>query len=69
MKVVFGFLYNSAWLYAVAGYNMILSIIRFFLVRRDMSTRKSETEEERRVFARKAYRLTGYLMCPFLPCR
>lgn len=63
MKVVFGFLYNSAWLYAVAGYNMILSIIRFFLVRRDMSTRKSETEEERRIFARKAYRLTGYLMC------
>jgi len=63
MKVVFGFLYSSAWLYAVAGYNMILSIIRFFLVRRDMSTRKSETEEERRIFARKAYRLTGYLMC------
>ena len=63
MKVVFGVLYNSAWLFAVAGYNMILSIIRFFLVRRDMKDRKSENQEERQIFAKKAYRLTGYLMC------
>lgn len=63
MKVTFGLLYNSSWLFAVAGYNMILSIIRFFLVRRDMRGRKSETEADRQVFAKSAYHLTGYLMC------
>ena len=41
-KVVVGVLYQSAWLFAMAGYNMVLSIMRFLLVRQDMSDRRGD---------------------------
>ena len=32
-KIVLGFVYDSSWFFAMAGYNVILSLMRFLLVR------------------------------------
>lgn len=36
-KIVMGALYQSSWLFAMAGYNVILSVMRFVLVYRDQT--------------------------------
>ena len=62
-KVVVGILYQSSWLFAMAGYNTILSIMRFFLVRQDMRDLKEEkTEQERRLQGLRSYHVCGWLM-------
>lgn len=61
-KVVMGVLYQSKWLFAMAGYNTILSIMRFLLVYRDQTNRKEETEEIRRRRGLHSYKVCGWLM-------
>ena len=60
-KVIVGIVYNSAWLFAMAGYNMILSIMRYILVRRDMADRHKESEDSR-LRGLKSYKVCGFLM-------
>lgn len=61
-KVVMGVLYNSAWLFAMAGYNVILSILRFILVYRDQTDMKAETDYNRRLHGLRSYKTCGWLM-------
>ncbi len=61
-KVVMGVLYNSAWLFAMAGYNVILSILRFILVYRDQTNRKEETDYDKRLQGLRSYKTCGWLM-------
>lgn len=61
-KVVMGVLYQSAWLFAMAGYNTILSIMRFVLVYRDQIDLREESEESRRFRGLHSYRICGWLM-------
>lgn len=61
-KVVMGVLYQSKWLFAMAGYNVILSIMRFILVYRDQNNRKEETEEIKRLWGLHSYKVCGWLM-------
>ena len=61
-KVVVGVLYQSKWLFAMAGYNTILSIMRFLLVRRDLREQKDETDYEKRLHGLHSYRVCGWLM-------
>lgn len=63
-KVVMGVLYNSAWLFAMAGYNVVLSILRFILVYRDQTNRKEVTDYDKRLQGIKSYRTCGWLMLP-----
>lgn len=63
-KVVMGALYNSAWLFAMAGYNVLLSILRFILVYRDQTNRKEETDYDKRLQGIKSYKTCGWLMLP-----
>lgn len=59
-KIVMGVLYNSAWLFAVAGYNIILSIMRFVVVARDKKNGISEEEQYNR--GMQSYHVCGWLM-------
>ena len=61
-KVVMGVLYQSKWLFAMAGYNTILSGMRFLLVYRDQIDRKEENEDERRRLGLHSYQVCGWLM-------
>lgn len=61
-KVVMGVLYQSKWLFAMAGYNVILSVMRFVLVRRDQTDRSIESEEKRREDGLHSYMVCGWLM-------
>lgn len=61
-KVVMGVLYQSEWLFAMAGYNTILSIMRFILVYRDQSDKSKENDYERRIHGLNSYRVCGWLM-------
>ncbi len=61
-KVVVGVLYQSKWLFAMAGYNTILSIMRFVLVHRDQIEQKEESEYEKRLHGLHSYRVCGWLM-------
>lgn len=61
-KVVMGVLYQSKWLYAMAGYNTILSIMRFALVYRDQLQKREESEYEKRLHGLHSYRVCGWLM-------
>ena len=60
MKIVMGIVYHSAWLYAVAGYNTILTIMRFVVVSRDK--KKGITEEEQHRRGMQSYHVCGWLM-------
>lgn len=60
-KVVMGIMYQSKWLFAMAGYNTILSIMRFFLVRRDIIDRNEEAEK-RRLRGLYDYKMCGWFM-------
>ncbi len=61
-KVVMGALYQSKWLFAMAGYNTILSIMRFLLVYRDQTEKKLESDYEKRVRGLHSYKVCGWLM-------
>lgn len=61
-KVVMGLMFQSRWLFAMAGYNMVLSVMRFLLVYRDQTNRKEETDEVRRTRGLHSYRVCGWLM-------
>lgn len=59
-KIILGFVYDSSWFFAMAGYNVILSFMRFILVRQ--SQKKGLNEYEARVRGLQGYRLCGWLM-------
>ena len=59
-KIVLGFVYDSSWFFAMAGYNVILSLMRFLLVRQ--SQKKSIDEYQMRMNGLQSYRVCGWLM-------
>ena len=59
-KIILGFVYDSNWFFAMAGYNVILSLMRFILVRQ--SQRKVQDEKKSRIYALQTYRICGWLM-------
>lgn len=61
-KIVMGILFQSKWLFAMAGYNMILSVMRFVLVYKDQISKKVETEQERKLHGIHSYKVCGWLM-------
>lgn len=61
-KVIMGVLYQSKWLFAMAGYNMILSIMRFILVYRDQASKKEISDYGKRVWELHSYKVCGWLM-------
>lgn len=61
-KVVMGAMFQSKWLFAMAGYNVILSGMRFVLVRRDINDRNEEDEQEKMLRGLHSYRVCGWLM-------
>ena len=61
-KVVMGAMFQSSWLYAMAGYNVVLSVMRFILVHRDQTIRKMEDDYEIRWQGLHSYQVCGWLM-------
>ena len=61
-KFCAGMYYRSVWLGAMAGYYMILCLMRFALIRRYRYNLKYEDEREQRIFGLKSYRFCGILM-------
>ena len=59
-KIILGFVYNSSWLFAMAGYNMMLSFMRFVVIFRSQAKGLDEKEMHRR--ALKTYQACGWLM-------
>lgn len=59
-KIIMGFIYNSPWLFAMAGYNVILSIMRFIVVIRSQKKGLTEMEERRRGL--QSYQACGWLV-------
>lgn len=59
-KIIMGLIYQSAWLYAMAGYNLILSLMRFIVVYRSQKKGLSEKEEHRRGL--QSYHVCGWLV-------
>lgn len=62
LKFLAGFYFKSMWLGAVAVYYMVLSLIRFGLLRKERYSKRYECDEEKRLYGLKAYRFCGYLM-------
>lgn len=60
-KVVTGYLYDSEWLYAMAGYHALSGVMMFVLVYRDKKGAKM-AEEVRLIRALHSYELCGWLM-------
>lgn len=61
-KVLMGVVYQSKWLFAMAGYNTILSIMRFILVYRDQNDLKTENDHDKRIRGLHSYKVCGWLM-------
>lgn len=61
-KVIMGILYQSSWLFAMAGYNVILSVMRFILVYRDQISMRRESDYERKLQELHSYKVCGWLM-------
>lgn len=59
-KIILGFVYDSSWFFAMAGYNVILSFMRFILV--SQSQKKGLSEYEARKRGLQSYRICGWLM-------
>ncbi|MBQ3558206.1 MAG: hypothetical protein IJA07_01670 [Agathobacter sp.] len=59
-KIILGFVYNSSWLFAMAGYNMILSLMRFVVIAR--AQKKGLTEQEERRRGLHSYEVCGWLV-------
>ncbi|MBQ8280236.1 MAG: hypothetical protein IJZ23_10375 [Roseburia sp.] len=60
-KVVMGYMYDSAWLYAMAGYHTLSSVMVFVLVYRDKKG-KNASEETRLIRGLHSYEMCGWLM-------
>ena len=59
-KIVLGLIYHTPWLYAMAGYNTVLSLMRFIVVFRTKQKGLSQEEQEKR--ATQSYLVCGWLM-------
>ena len=59
-KIILGFVYDSSWFFAMAGYNVILSFMRFLIVLQSQKIGLSEEEERKQALL--AYRWCGWLM-------
>lgn len=59
-KIILGVVYQSRWLFAMAGYNMILSLMRFVIIFRLQRKGVSEDEAYRRGL--QSYHICGWLM-------
>ena len=59
-KIILGFIYNSSWLFAMAGYNTILSLMRFIVIFRSQKKGLSEMEERKRGL--QSYQVCGWLV-------
>lgn len=59
-KIIMGTMYHSAWLFAVAGYNTLLTVMRFIVVFRDR--KRGVSEEERYQRGMRSYHVCGWLM-------
>lgn len=59
-KIILGFIYNSSWLFAMAGYSVILSLMRVIVIWRSQKKGLTEIEERRRGL--QSYRVCGWLM-------
>lgn len=59
-KIVLGLIYHTPWLYAMAGYNTILSLMRFIVVARTKKKGLSPEEQEKR--ATQSFLVCGWLM-------
>lgn len=59
-KIVLGFVYNSSWLFAMAGYNVVLSLMRFLVIIR--SQKKARDEDEKQLIGLHSYEICGWLM-------
>ena len=59
-KIVLGVIYNTPWLYAMAGYNTMLSLMRFVVVFRTREKGLSREEQEKR--ASQSFLVCGWLM-------
>lgn len=57
-----GIYYHSIWLGAIAVYYIVLSVIRFGLVRKDRMRLKMEDEREQRLYELKSGQFCGSLM-------
>lgn len=60
-KVVVGYMYDSAWLYAMAGYHTLSSIMVFVLVYRDRKG-KTASEETQLIRGLHSYEMCGWMM-------
>lgn len=61
-KCATGFIFRSAWLWAIGIYYVILSTIRFTLLRNVRITDKKEHSAERKIHEYKSARLCGIMM-------
>ncbi len=61
-KFTMGVIFGSIWIGAVAVYYIILSVMRFSLLRREREFLKYEDIKEQKMHGFKSYRLTGKLM-------
>lgn len=59
-KIILGFVYDSSWFFAMAGYNVILSLMRFVLIYRSQKKGLSEYEERKRGL--QSYKICGWLV-------
>ena len=59
-KIILGFIYDSSWFFAMAGYNVILSLMRFVLIYRSQKKGLSEYEERKRGL--QSYKICGWLV-------
>lgn len=61
-NLVIGWYYRSVWFGAIAVYYMVLSLIRFLLVKNDRKSRKMERSSDRYLHHWKSYRVCGWLL-------
>lgn len=60
--VLASWIYTSLWFAAVASYHIILSVMRFLLLRSEQMKSKLETDKEKIAHELQRYRLTGRLL-------
>jgi len=60
-KIVMGYLYDSAWLYAMAGYHTLSSLMTYVIVYRDKKGKGAE-EHTRIIRGLHSYEMCGWLM-------
>jgi len=62
LKFSAGVFYHSLWIGAVAVYYIIVSLMRFGLIKQYRNNLKRENDREQRILALKSYRFCGVLM-------